>query len=219
MKAFSGRWACGRRRMVLGSCAAMLLLTACGVPGGGAVRRVDDDTVPYRLLEPGATPPSVPGTDEGPGRAPVVYWLDGERLVPEATTGSCSQQPEVLLDELLGALAAGPSEEARAAGRSSAIPSDTRLAVGGIESGVVSVDFDDGSAISAERLPAAIGQVVLTVASAPGIESVVVVSDGQPVQVPLPGGALTDRPVTGDDYAELLPDRFSGSGRPGCPQS
>ena len=81
------------------------------------------------------------------------------------------------------------------------------------------MDIDDGTSISAERLPAAIGQVVLTLSSAPGIESVVLVSDGQPVQVPLPGGALTDQPVTGDDYAELLPDRFRGSGRPGCPPS
>jgi spore germination protein GerM len=180
---------------------------------------VDDDAVPYRLLESDAIPPSASGTGEELGRAPVVYWLDGDRLVPEATTGSCSQRPEVLVDELLVALAAGPSDEARASGRSSAIPSDTQLAVLGVEDGTVSVDIDDGAAISAERLPAAIGQVVLTLASAPGVESVLVVSDGQPVQVPLPGGALTDQPVTGEDYAELLPARFRGSGRPGCPQS
>ena len=215
---FGGRAWGPRRRVVLGFVAA-LLLTACGVPGGGAVRRVDDDTVPYRLLESDATPPRASGTADELGRAPVVYWLDGDRLVPEATSGACSQRPEVLVDELLVALAAGPSDEARASGRSSAIPSDTRLAVVGVEEGTVSVDIDDGTAISAEHLPAAIGQVVLTLASAPGIESVLVVSDGQPVQVPLPGGALTDQPVTGEDYVELLPERFRGSGRPGCPQS
>lgn len=216
MKAHSDRrlW----RRLALGLFTAVILLAACGVPGGGAVRRVDDDTVPYRLLESGATSPSASGSDGGLGRAPVVYWLGDERLVPEATTGSCSQRPEVLVDVLVGALAAGPSEEARAAGRSSAIPSDTRLAVVGLEEGTVSVNIDDDTAISAERLPAAVGQVVLTLASAPGIESVVILSDGQPVQVPLPGGALTDRPVTSDDYVELLPERFRGSGRPGCPQ-
>jgi spore germination protein GerM len=195
------------------------LLTACGLPGGGAVRRVDDDTVPYRLLETDAPPPSASGGVDDLGRAPVVYWLDNDRLVPEATTGSCSQPPEVLVDELLVSLAAGPPDEARASGRSSAIPSETRLAVVGVEDGTVSVDIDDGTAISAERLPAAIGQVVLTLASAPGIESVLLVSGGQPVQVPLPGGALTAQPVTAEDYVELLPERFRGSGRPGCSRS
>nr|WP_306442081.1 GerMN domain-containing protein [Nocardioides agariphilus] len=205
--------------MVVGGFVAALLLTGCGLPGGGAVRRVDEDTVPYRLLESDATPPTASGDVDALGRAPVVYWLDGDRLVPEATTGSCSQRPEVLVEELVVALAGGPSDEARASGRSSAIPSGTRLAVVGVEGGTVSVDIDDGTAISAERLPAAIGQVALTLTSAPGIESVLVVSNGQSVQVPLPGGALTDRPVTGEDYAELLPERFRGSGRPGCPRS
>lgn len=40
------------------------------------------------------------------------------------------------------------------------------------------------------------GQVVLTVRSAPTVRSVILMTDGQPVQVPLPQGALTGGPVT-----------------------
>ena len=53
---------------------------------------------------------------------------------------------------------------------------------------------------------------VLTITSAPGIEAVRVAASGDTVEVPLPGGALTDRPVTGDDYAPLLLDRFRTGG-------
>jgi spore germination protein GerM len=177
---------------------------------------VDADTVPYRLLETGAPSSMVSPDDEAPGRIPVVYWLAGDRLVPEATSGSCAQAPDVLVEELADALRSGPSETTRAAGRATAIPPDTSLEIVGLDDGVVSVDFDTGTSISAERLPAAVGQVVLTLASAPGVDSVAVVSGGEPVQVPLPGGVLTDRPVTADDYSELVAQRYRGDGRPGC---
>lgn len=202
--------------MAVAATASALILTACGLPGDGTVRRVDDADVPYRLLEPGIGASAAPGSDEQPGRAPAVYWLDDDLLVPEATGGSCAQRAQVLVQELLAALSAGPSDDARARGRSSAIPSDTPLTVDGVSGGTVSVDIQGGTSISAERLPAALGQVVLTLTSAPGVRSVLFRSDGQDLQVPLPGGVLTSRPVTADDYAELLPRRFRGAERPGC---
>jgi hypothetical protein len=198
--------------------AAALMMTSCGLPGGGSVRTIDDASVPYRLLE--SDPPSPgPLQPEGdPGPVPVVFWVTGDhRVVPEATGASCDAPVEVLVDRLLNTLASGPSEGARADGRSSAVPADVGLEAVGIVAGTVEVDIELDTSISAEQLPVAVGQLVLTVLSAPTVQSVVVVSGGEPIQVPLPGGALTDGPVTAEDYKDLLPDRLQASGGYGCP--
>lgn len=195
----------------------VLMLSSCGLPGDGSVRTVDDDAVPYRLLESGppSGPASVPQSERA--RVPVVFWVGRDRLVPEATDDVCAERPETLVEDLLRTLAAGPSEEARAAGKSSALPPGSQLDLVAIKSGTAEVDIEQETSLSAERLPLAVGQVVLTVTSAPTVRSVILMTDGEPVQVPLPQGALTDDPVTAEDYAELLPDRFTTPGTFGCP--
>lgn len=197
--------------------AVLALVSSCGVPGGGTVERIDGDTVPYRLLE--SASPSSSGPDDGTvsDRRPVLVWLDDHgRLVPEATSEGCDQTPEPLVERLLAELRAGPSDEARATGLSTAIPPESRLALSGIDAGAAEIDIETASAISADRLPGAVGQLVLTVTSVPGVTSVVLVSDGEPVQVPLPGGALSAGPVTDQDYAALLPERLREPGAFGC---
>jgi hypothetical protein len=193
------------------------LLTSCGLPGDGTIRRVDDDTVPYRLLDPADPSATSAGAEPRPGRVPVVYWLTGERLTPEATGDDCDDDPDALVDDLLAVLAAGPSEEARATGRSSAVPPEAGLRNAGVADGTVRVEVEFESSLSAERLPVAVGQVVLTLTSAPTIGAVEFVADGEPVSVPVPGGALTDSAVTASDYLDLLPDRFRAGGTAGCP--
>lgn len=195
----------------------VLSLTSCGLPGEGSVRRIDDDAVPYRLLESGGPSAGTVPTGD-PGAVPVVFWLVGDRLVPSATGDSCTEAPGQLVPRLLEALVNGPPAEARAEGRSSAIPADSGLGVLGSVDGTVHVEIEPETSLSAERLPVAVGQVVLTITSAPSVRSVVLVSNGAPLQVPLPGGALTEGPVTGDDYADLLPDRFKTPGSLGCPE-
>ena len=147
----------------------------------------------------------------------MVFWVDGDRIVPEATGDSCDVPPDVLVEALLGALAAGPSDDARADGRSSAIPPDAGLDLIRIEGSSADVDIEPMTSLSAERLPVAVGQVVLTATSTGAIQSVRLVSHGESVQVPLPGGALTVGPVTAEDYAALLPNRFAGPASFGCP--
>lgn len=210
-----------RRRPRRAACAAaaVLVLTSCGLPGGGSVTRIEDDAVPYGLLEPDADADSAATHGGEPGRPAVIFWLTGDRLVPEATEESCSEDPETLIHSLLLALAAGPDEAARAVGRSSAIPPDAELHLVGIVEGAVEIDIALDTPLSADLLPVAVGQVVLTISSAPTVREVVLAIDGVDVQVPLPGGALTEDPVTFDDYAELLPDRFEVPGRLGCRSS
>lgn len=197
----------------------VLLASSCGLPGGGSPTVVADDTVPYGLLrEAGQTDSS--GTSVGGLAAvPVVFWLSGHRLLPEAAGLACDEPAESLVRGLLDVLADGPSEEARASGLSSPLSAGSVLELVGIRGGTVEVALNPGPSLGAEQLPLAVGQIVLTLTSAPTVDDVELVRDGQPLQVPLPDGALTDGPVSASDYFELLPQRYTGSGRLGCQPS
>jgi spore germination protein GerM len=187
------------------------------------VRAVDATSVPYNLLDPEQQ--SQPGeTGPVPAGTPVVFWLiNDDRLAPTAVAASCTDPLDDVVARQLAILADAPDEAARSTGRSSAIPSSSELELVAVTDGVALIEFDPDTSLTADRLPLAIGQLVLTLTSAPGIEAVQVGAGGDAVEVPLPGGALTDRPVTADDYATFLPDRFRGSGSPaltpdiGCP--
>ena len=208
----SPRGAWGRR---LAATVLVLLAAGCGLPGDTEVRTVDDDAVPYRLLERDQA--SAADTDEGPvpGAAPVVFWLrEDDRLAPTAVTASCDDRPDEVATRLLRVLEGAPDEGSRSVGRSTASPPSSRRDLVGIEDGVVEVALDPATSITADRLPLAVGQLVLTLTSAAGIDAVRVSIAGDPVQVPLPGGALTSRPVSADDYAALLPDRYLEPGGP-----
>lgn len=196
---------------------AALTLTSCGLPGNGSVRTVDDASVPYRLLASGAPSTAPPQPDEEPGQVPVVFWVSGHRVTPQAAGETCDEPPEALLESLLDELAAGPSEDQRAVGRSSAIPPDAGLDLVGIADQTAEVDIEPMTSLSAERLPVAVAQVVLTLTSTRVVRSVDLVSHGEPIQVPLPGGVLTEGPMTAEDYTELLPDRLADSASFGCP--
>lgn len=207
----------GTRRSALVLAAAVLALTSCGVPTGGTPRTVDNDDVPYRLLEP-ATPSPSSSTGEGvPTRAPVVFWVDDEDLVPEATDEACSERSDSLVEKLLRVLSTGPSEDARAQGRSSVLPTDFGLELITLDDGTAQVGIEPTTSLSAEQLPLAVAQIVMTVSSAPGVRSVVLLDNGTPVRVPLPDGVLVDRPVTPADYREFLPERIRSLDRIGCP--
>lgn len=212
--------ASGCRRHVLTGLASILVVSACGLPGDGVVR-VDDASVPYRLLEPGQPSPSEASVLGQPSRAePLLFWLDAsERLVPTAAGASCRQPAAAQVADLLDELSSGPSERERAAGRASAWAQPARLELVDLDDTTAVVELDPQLPTSAERLPLAVGQIVLAVTSARGVGAVAFVADGQPVQVPLPGGALTDGPVTASDYAELVGGERSSSAErwPGCP--
>lgn len=204
----------------MAAAAALLALgSSCGVPGGGSVERVGDDTVPYRLLESDNPSSGASDGDTVSDLRPMLVWLvDEGRLAPQPTGESCGQAPVPLVERLLVDLTAGPSDEARADGLSTAIPPDSRLTLSRIDAGTAEIEVETASTISADRLPGAVGQIVLTVTSVPDVTSVLLVSDGEPLQVPLPGGALSAGPVTGQDYLALLPDRLQEPGIVGCAQ-
>jgi hypothetical protein len=203
----------------------VLLVAGCGLPGSGEVRRVDPESVPYRLLE--TETGAQPGQTEGPvpAHTPVVFWLTADdMLAPASADVACSDPTEEVVASMLSALVASEQDD-RAAGRSSAVPPSSRLELLGVANGVAVVDLEASSSLAADRLPLAVGQLVLTLTSAPGIDEVRVSTGGSLVEIPLPGGALTSRPVTADDYAPLVPGRYLARGRSdrlaediGCPE-
>lgn len=199
----------------------VLALAACGLPGERAARRVDDDKVPYRLLAT-ASPDAPASTEEPPtpsgASGPSAYWLlDEDRLTRAALGTTCARPAQEVVRALLGMLAAGPQDEERGRGRSTAIPPDSTLELVALRGATAEVEFDPASDIRADRLPLAAGQIILTVTSLPAVRQVVLVRDGSPVAVPLPGGALAEGAVAASDYAGLLTSQADR--RAGCPSS
>lgn len=208
-------------RLAVAATAAGLAASGCGLPDGG-MTRVDDEDVPYRLLEPAdrsAESPSPTGSSRPSGT--LVFWVDADdRLVASEASISCDEPAATQVAYLLDLLSSGPTEEVRTEGWSSAWVQRAELSLEAIEGSTAVVSVDATTQTSADRLPLAIGQVALSVTTATDVSEVLFTDgEGEPLAVPLPGGAFTDAPVRRTDYARLA-DGAVATGRgdwPGCP--
>lgn len=192
-------------RRVLGAAAlagafvASLLTTSCGVPRESEAQQVP--VVPYGLLSPSGPAPSASAS--AVARGPLVWLVRADRLVP-AEAPSAGSDLATTAAALLRRLADGPSDQERADGLATAFGPGVELTLTDVSAGHAVVDIRAGDlAPSPSRLPLAVGQLVLTLASVDGIHDVSLTSDGSAIQAPLPGGALTDRPLRAEDYAGL----------------
>ena len=191
---------------VLALIALAALAVGCGLPSEGG-HTVDDVSVPYHLLDDRAAPDGS-GGDAASSTAPLVFWVDDEGLlIPRTASATCPVDVRGLLDELR----AGPMQTARSQGLATALPPESGLELVSTTSDAVTVNLETESQISAERLPIAVGQVVLTLTSAPDIRRVSLLSNGEPVQVPLADGELTTLPVSAADYVSLVPPAYQRS--------
>ncbi|MGH8893721.1 MAG: GerMN domain-containing protein [Actinomycetes bacterium] len=181
------------------------VLASCGVPQDGATRALDAGDVPYRLLDEAAGHSADPSVSGPLVTVPQVFFLDGdERLVPQPQPMAASGL-EPVVGALLGRLATGPTEQQRGRGLGSALGPGARLRLLQVTDGLASVEVTPSQqSPAADRLPLAIGQVVLTAASVDGVDRVLLVRDGQPLEAPLPGGERTSEPLTPSDYTDLL---------------
>jgi hypothetical protein len=192
----------------------LLVSTACGLPDESRSRAVDGTSVPYNLLEAPDQGGDPTPTLAHPRGVPVAFWLRrDDRLTPAPVSTTCDDPTAEVVEDVLGTLAEAATSEEGSAVWTSAVPPSARLELVALEDGVAVVDLDPVALGDAERLPLAVGQLVLSVSSAPGVDGLRLVTSGEPVDVPLPDGALADRPVTADDYVELLPaDLVAGTG-------
>lgn len=191
---------------------AAALLASCVDPGSSGVSTIAPEEVPYDLLDPAPAPGPAAGTtlssedaDVPDGELDLPLYLIGPEgaLLPSPTSVDPGTPGEVA-SRLLDRLEAGPGEAERGAGLSTALGPDLALRVEGVDGdGVVEVEVGGTTTRAVDQVPLAIGQIVLTLTSAPGVTAVRVVSEGRPVPLPLPGGRLTTGTVTADDYRPL----------------
>ena len=188
------------RAGLAGAAIVLLAVASCGVPDDPTVQPVGP--VPYDLAAPSPTPQPTEAAD--PSQGPRVYFVSGDALVPTAGPVR-SSSPTGTVEALLAALVGGPSEADRSGGLSTALGADVAVSLTSVDAGRATIDIRAGQLpTGAGRLPLAVGQLVLTVTSVVDVSEVVLTSDGVGIPAPLPGGALTDRPLTADDYSDLL---------------
>ncbi len=109
------------------------------------------------------------------------------------------------LTETVASLLAGPTDSEARAGLATAIPSSTALGGVDIDGTTATVDLtNDFTAIGGIEEILAVGQIVLTLTGFDGVDDVVIGLEGRVTAVPTGSGALTERPVSAQDYAELL---------------
>ncbi len=199
------------RRVGVVAVALACALVGCGLPHDGEVQPIDDQSVPYGLLGPAesAAPPTSTTLEQSQATQPRTYLLGPDqvlRAVPAPVDLSREVTTPRVLTALFAVLAAGPTERQRAAGLSTALGPGVRITLVQVSGGVADLQVQASPKDpSADRLPLAIGQLVLTATSVDGVDGVRLVrADGRPVEVPLPGGALTSSTLHRSDYRELV---------------
>jgi spore germination protein GerM len=190
------------RRVFAGVAAA--LLAGCGVPTSGAPETIPASEVPYGLASPTPTDPT-PGPTETMMAATAIYLVTPEDVLVatgrETPTGSTEEQLDALLDEL----ASGPTKQERADELSTALPPEVELDVVDVSGATVTIDISGPvEAPSGSESRRAVGQIVLTATSLPGVRAVLLTRQGERVDAPLPDGQLTSAPLTATDYEVLL---------------
>ena len=181
-------------------------LSGCGLPRDESARSIDRNEVPYNLLgkvedSPGRSTPEDASTSQ-----PTLYWVEHEKnLVAVAPSVPVKGTRYAQVQQLLRELSGGPPVGERTSGLSTNLSPGTNIEVTELSGSTVVLDVGTGSQPpSADRLPLAIGQVVLTATSIAAVDQVVFTRDGEPLQAPLPGGALTSQSVTAADYSALV---------------
>ena len=193
------RWSC-RVPWVMAALLLALAVAGCGIPEQGSPKQVDDDSVPYRLLDRnsgGIADAERLGTTDA-----VIYLARGGRLLPTARR----LPPPLTLVRLLRSLGRGPTSPEVAAGMRTALPVEDTPTDVTIQRGTATVDLPASfTNLSRPDQVLALAQIVYTVTGQPGIGQVQFTLDGTTADIPRADLSLTAMPVTRDDYLDLAP--------------
>ncbi|MCO7222325.1 GerMN domain-containing protein, partial [Klenkia sp. PcliD-1-E] len=179
------------------------VLGGCGVPTGGAPDPVPAADLPSALAAPAPSAATTASPSATAGQPAVFLVGTGDLLVPRGRSvdGDVGQQ----VDDLLQALADGPTAVEREQGLSTALPAQVLLGVRDLSDGVATVALSGGTdTATGLQNRRAVAQIVLTVTSLPAVDGVLLTQDGAAVEAPLPTGELTTRALTAQDYAGYL---------------
>jgi spore germination protein GerM len=192
-----------RRRAVSAMTAAVAVVVTvaavvgCGVPDSG-VATIEPSELPKSLRSTTSVTSTVPGE---PSSAQVaLYWVRDDHLVGEPVSFEAPPDAERMLTLLLKGPGTGSLGGVRTA------ISDPEMVRDSIQRGsTVVVDLGPSfSDLTGSDQILAIGQLVASLTSIPGVSAVELRQGGDAVEVPIPDGTLVDRPLTRADYSELL---------------
>lgn len=143
--------------------------------------------------------------------ASTIYLVSPDsRLVPVARELRAAPRGAARLRALFEALIGGPTEDEIERGLRSLIPPTSTVRDVALDG--TTIDLDVSASFASIGGPAellAVGQVVLTATTFPGVQDLVLQLDGNLTALPLPDGSLTTEPVTLRQFSELL-DPVSG---------
>jgi spore germination protein GerM len=180
------------------------LVSACGVPTGGEPTTIAASDIPYGLASPSPTPTASPSTAPRLDQSLIFLVGQGDALVPRPRETEGSSRREQL-EQLLTALAEGPTGPELREELSTALSPEVQLSLVELSDGAATIDIDGpGEAPSGWASRRAVAQIVLTATSVPGVDAVRLTLSGTPVEAPLPSGELSSDPLTAADYAALL---------------
>lgn len=189
---------------------AAVVGSACGVSTNDEPQPIARENVPSELLETDVASGEEDALDAGNLEVVPVWFLldDGEAIQLHAVERGVPwpAQAAARIDALLDP--AGPTEDERREGITTAVPTDARLTALPTQDGSVlevglSDDFYELRGESAER---AVAQLVFTATEIPTVEAVRFVDqDGQRIEVPDDDGQSRDEPVGREDYENLDP--------------
>jgi hypothetical protein len=185
--------------------ASLALLAACGLPRSSSPVEVPPAEVPYGLLQAATanpTPTTTPGVQLVPG---TIYLVDPQQRLVAVGVQVPNAQTIPMLQTLLNRLAVGPGDRERARSLVTDLSPGSSLVLRGLTSGTAYVELQStGQDPSPNKLPIAVGQIVLTATSIAGVDRVLFVRDGTPLPVPGPDGSSTSVPLGATDYEVLL---------------
>lgn len=185
------------------------LPAGCGVAADGSFEGFSDDQIPFGLADPATTtttePTTVPPTTVVPTTvdplAKVTLCFVKADLVVEVDRRLPSRPSTT---DVVRLLLEGPAVNPVEDGLRSALPAgsvgEVRV-VGGVAVLAVNPTFRE---LAAKEQTLAIAQLVCTLTAQRGVGQVSFEIDGQPVEVPRADGTVTTRPLSRDDFTELL---------------
>lgn len=180
-----------RTSSALAALASCILLPACGVQPQDGARPVPAGEIPAGLVATGPAAPRPRAADV------TVYVVDGDRLARERARAE-REDAEAALLSLLGHTSSGA--------RTTAVPPGTEVRGLLVQDRVLSIDLSEpfGLVRGPEQL-LAVAQVVWTVTEFPDVRGVLLRVEGEPLDLPVEDGPVSDRPVDREDYRSLGP--------------
>lgn len=177
------------RHLIFGG---VILLMACGIPIESEPEAIEMDVETF---------PEEHGLEPGERAAASIYLVRDEALVHVTRDLPTPSSPEIIFDSLLD----GVTDPEELANLRTAIPPGTSTLGVRTEGATLAVDLShEFVSVGGEEEVLAVAQIVLTATRIEGVDLVAFLVEGIPTDVPVASGALSTKPVTGDDYASLV---------------